>query len=172
MCARYVTLEAIGQPRYRVGDDGSFWKLIGGGVKKKPLRWKRLSGMTLVDGHIQVAFGKGTKKRYLHHLVLAAFGFPRPDGLECRHLNGNPSDNHLTNLLWGTRKQNIADRYLHDEIRHGSRSHLSKWTESEISELRTRAKNGETNSRLATAFGMSQRNVRDIINRRTWKHIP
>lgn len=36
----------------------------------------------------------------VHHLVLAAFGPPRPDGWTADHKNGKRTDNRISNLRW------------------------------------------------------------------------
>lgn len=57
----------------------------------------------------------GVRRCHLvHHLVLEAFVGPKPPGMECRHLNGNPADNRLANLQWGTSSENS-----YDVVRHG-----------------------------------------------------
>ncbi|WP_301121090.1 NUMOD4 motif-containing HNH endonuclease [Mycolicibacterium fortuitum] len=57
----------------------------------------------------------------IHRLVLEAFVGPCPDGMECCHNDGNTSNNHLSNLYWGTRIDNAQDR-----IRHGTNHHIRK----------------------------------------------
>ena len=57
-----------------------------------------------------------TKTRYVHELVLLAFVGQRPelDGRgEIRHLDGDKTNNQLVNLVYGTVKENMADRKLH-----------------------------------------------------------
>jgi hypothetical protein len=49
----------------------------------------------------------------VHPLVATAFHGPRPDGHECRHLNGDPTDNRAVNLCWGTAAENAQDRIDH-----------------------------------------------------------
>lgn len=55
------------------------------------------------------------RNHLVHHLVLEAFVGPRPPGMECRHLNGNPADDRLENLQWGTSSENSFDT-----VRHGN----------------------------------------------------
>lgn len=62
------------------------------------------------SGHVTVAIGRGNS-RPVHQLVMEAFVGPRPEGNEVLHLNGNPSDNRLENLKYGTRRENILMDY-------------------------------------------------------------
>lgn len=55
------------------------------------------------------------EREYVHRAVLKAFVGDMSDTHITRHLNGNPRDNRLENLKWGTQKENI-----HDEIIHGT----------------------------------------------------
>lgn len=66
-------------------------------------------------GHLSVVLGRGNT-RMVHTLVLEAFVGPRPSPKhDARHLDGNPKDNRLSNLSWGTRSENIRDA-----VRHGT----------------------------------------------------
>lgn len=71
------------------------------------------SGYVLVD--VRTAAGE-KKTRTAHALVLEAFVGPCPPGMESRHLNGDPLDNRLGNLMWGTKAENESDK-----VRHGTR---------------------------------------------------
>ncbi|AER47718.1 NUMOD4 motif-containing HNH endonuclease [Mycolicibacterium goodii] len=57
----------------------------------------------------------------VHLLVLAAFAGLRPDGSVARHLNGDPSDNTIENLAWGTYTENNDD-----QVRHGTHYEASR----------------------------------------------
>lgn len=60
--------------------------------------------------------------RSVHRLVLEAFvGQPPFEGAETRHINGDPTDNRLANLRWGTHAENMADM-----LRHGTHNHARK----------------------------------------------
>ena len=53
---------------------------------------------------------KGVRKQsYVHRLVLHAFD-PRPNekDLEVHHIDGNPANNNLENLMWVTHEENIG----------------------------------------------------------------
>jgi hypothetical protein len=63
------------------------------------------------DGYKELVVNLDGKRKHfkIHHLVLTAFVGYRGVGQECRHLDGDPSNNHVGNLAWGTHKENIAD---------------------------------------------------------------
>lgn len=64
-------------------------------------------------GHLSVVLGRGNT-RMVHALVLEAFRGPRPSPKhDSRHINGDPADNRLDNLVWGTRSENIRDAVAH-----------------------------------------------------------
>lgn len=65
---------------------------------------------------VKLARAGVTKTVYVHEMVLLAFEGDRPDlGERCeiRHLDGDKTNNRLTNLKYGTVKENVADRKLH-----------------------------------------------------------
>lgn len=65
-----------------------------------------------------------TYMRKIHTLVARAFlgDRPTPDA-EIRHLNGDKTDNRLTNLAYGTRSENTLDRVRHGEHHCANRTH-------------------------------------------------
>lgn len=65
------------------------------------------------------------KLMYVHRLVLEAFyGVPEGDKTHCNHIDGNPANNHISNLEWCTRLHNAQNRvnprgkyaHLRDEV--------------------------------------------------------
>lgn len=74
-------------------------------------------------GHRRITLNKLGRLRTftVHSLVLEAFVGPRPEGAVCRHLNGDPADNRVENLRWGTGSEN-----QYDAVRHGSHYLASK----------------------------------------------
>ena len=50
------------------------------------------------------------KLKYVHQLVLEAFYGPRPEGMQCDHINRNKLDNDIDNLRYITHQQNMMNR--------------------------------------------------------------
>jgi hypothetical protein len=53
----------------------------------------------------------GKRKTFLvHRLVLLTFVGDPPSGHECLHKDHDPTNNRLSNLMWGTKSLNCSDR--------------------------------------------------------------
>ena len=63
--------------------------------------------------HVSLRRDGQTFKRRVHRLVMEAFVGPRPDGLETRHIDGDHTNNHLSNLRYGTGSENSFDAMSH-----------------------------------------------------------
>lgn len=109
----------------------------------------------------------------IHRLVLCAFVGPRPQGACTRHLDGNPANNYLGNLCYGTPKENVADTIRHGRYRaqRGVEKPQHRLTEMQVVEIRTRAAAGENPNRLAKEFGLSAPPVYNLVYGKTWKHV-
>ncbi len=70
---------------------------------------KRASGRAYRYVNLTPPEGKRYQTFRVHRLILETFVGPCPEGMECRHLDGNPANNCLNNIAWGTREQNIED---------------------------------------------------------------
>lgn len=116
-------------------------------------------------------------RRRIHSLVLLAFIGPRPQGFACCHSDRNKKHNHLINLRWDSYCNNENDKIKHGTkvnppIHEGEECHLSKLTTDKVKKIRELASQGNQKSYIAKLFGVTQTNIHDIINMKTWKHIP
>lgn len=91
--------------------------------KTKMLRYRARMPYAVISGHLYVDLYRGRQrtKVAVHRAVLQAFVGPAPEGTEACHRNGNPTDNHVSNLYWGSRSENN-----HDKVRHGTDHNVSK----------------------------------------------
>lgn len=70
----------------------------------------------------------GRRKRLaVHRLVAQCFLPPKPSPVhQIRHLDGNKTNNAVSNLAWGTSAENAADRDRHGRTYKGERHHWSR----------------------------------------------
>lgn len=105
----------------------------------------------------------------VHQLVLLAFVGKCPAGLMTIHLNHKPSDNRLANLEYGTRSKNIRmDFEIGSRCHAGERAPNAKLTSDQVLEIRAVSL---TTYELAEKYGVTERNIRTVLSRKTWTHI-
>lgn len=153
---------------YQVSDKGRVRSL----PRKGRLNEKILKPDIQRGGYERLLLCKdGEAKMFLvHGLVLEAFIGPAPARMECRHLDGTRDNNHLLNLRWGTRVENMADK-----IRHGTTARLfgehnprAKLCEDDVRKIRVMK---GTLQEVADQFGIHFGTVSKIKNGERWKHI-
>lgn len=118
-------------------------------------------------GYPRVTLGKkGSRRAHrVHSLVLLAFVGPRPDGMECRHLNGVRGDARLENLAWGSSLENKRDMARHGTVLAGEKHPMAKLTPEQVAEIRSSG----SIRKNAKKFGMSERQITKIRSGRSWK---
>lgn len=151
-------------PLYEVSDKGEV-RNIETSTVLKPNTARR-------GGHRFVVLSQGSedsrKNRYVHSLVLETFVGPRPEGLVCRHLDGDPNNNELSNLAYGSCAENC-----HDKIRHGN-LHLAKLDERKVRIIRGLHQIDPeqfTQARLSQIFGVNQSCISRVIRRQRWAWV-
>ena len=106
--------------RYEVSDAGRVRSLITA---------RELTHTVNGQGYHRVSLSSGKGPSRLHsvyRLVLAAFTGPAPTGHVARHLNGDPSDNRLANLAYGTYSENNRDTVRHGTHRQTQKTHCPR----------------------------------------------
>ncbi len=155
MIETWRSLDAFAVAGYEVSDAG----LVRCGAR--PLTpWRHKSG------HLYVRLKRKPERQtwQVHHLVLYAFvGAPLP-GQECRHLNGDPQDNRLANLKWGTRLENIKDL-----IATSGRAARGGLTYEQAAKIRGSSdRSWGWQRRLALKYGVHECTISKIILRQSY----
>lgn len=170
---------------YQVSDEGrvrSLDRIVYSDRGKGPVPW-RIKGKVLAPGKIgsvrnskrylavHLSLDGAIFPRTLHSLVMEAFVGPRPDGQEIRHLDGDPENFRLSNLAYGTKEENDADKRRHGNVLTGGRHPMAKLSESDIPHIREM--HGKASSEVvAKQFGVSSGTILMIWKRSIWKHVP
>ncbi len=173
--------DVLSFPGYRVGSDGSVWscwKQVGvkGRVGKASImseEWHQLAPLNGQHGYPCVRIKQGVKIKHMriHRLVLDSFVGPRPLKMLCRHLDGNPANNALENLCWGTYQQNAEDAMRHGRVPKGEAHHNAILTEDGVRAIRARAANGETVEEIAASLNMAAWSIGDVVQKINWAHV-
>ena len=72
----------------------------------------------------------------IHHVVALAFLGPRPFGAQIRHLNGDRTDPHLSNLSYGSQSENQLDSVQHGTHAKAARTHCPRGHEDAEANIR------------------------------------
>ena len=108
--------------KIRLGKETRY-RVKGCGLKQDPSR---------VYLHVKLQRGGQCASKSVHRLVLEAFIGPCPDGHEACHKNGDPRNNRLGNLYWGTASQNKQDSIRHGTHAYGERNGRARLTERDV----------------------------------------
>jgi len=160
---------------YFVTDDGRVLSTNlsgrGDGGRTGPLRelrsWCDHAGYHVV--RIVYESRKRGRNRMVHQLVAEAFHGPRPPGAETRHLDGCRTNNTASNLAWGTRHENMADRRRLGESAAGARNGMAKLTQASVALIRTLLARGHTQQAIGQRFGLAQTAVSKIKRGDRWR---
>ena len=173
-----------GWPGYWITDEGrvlSDWKRIGLG------RGNGRGAVCVIDetsrhdvacfdggrGYMRIRLSGNNRRRAadVHTLVLEAFVGPRPSGRECRHLDGNKTNNRLPNLAWGTHEENEGDRVRHGTVLRGAAHGQSRLTEQDVRTIRQQLAGGGSPTQIGRVYGITKTAVLHIKNGKTWAHV-
>jgi hypothetical protein len=108
------------------------------------------------------------KKHSVHRLVLSSFSGELGIGLDVRHIDGTRDNNHISNLAWGSRTDNMQDCVKHGKSLRGTRHPNSKLSEEQVTTIKNDSRN---NSELARHFGVSQSTISLIRRNKRWPHM-
>lgn len=144
-------------------------------LKGRNMKWNK--GAPANDGYITLTLFRRSsipqKSIKCHIEVAKAFLENTQNKREVNHKDGNKSNNHVSNLEWSTRKENMkhaVDTGLIDT--RGEKCGMAKLKDIEVISIRKRfSDGGVSKSELGRRYGVTPKAIEHIINRETWKHI-
>jgi len=104
--------------RYEASDQGRIRSTFNGRIRLLNPWVNKGRGYLYVSVH---GASGGRRVISVHRLVLMAFVGELPNGLVSRHLDGDPMNNRLSNLRYGTYSENEQDK-----VRHGGNRNAAK----------------------------------------------
>ena len=163
-----VWKDVPGYPGYRVSDAGVVESYKSG-------TWKPIRRRLVKSGHLGVSLYNNGRRwdTCAHVIVMRSFIGPPGLGQEVRHANGDPAVNRLSNLSFGTRKDNADDRGRHGRHHRpaGEANGRRILCADDVRAIRKRVGAGETLRAVASDFGVAYNTISAIMAGRSWSTV-
>lgn len=119
--------------------------------------------------------GRSSPNLGAHRVAYVLAHGPIVRGLWVLHKCDNPPCCNPAHLRLGTHEDNMRDmaekgRSCTDQL--GSKGHNAKLTEADVESIRIDAARGIQQKLLALKFHVSKGSISDIVNCKTWQHVP
>lgn len=157
-----------GSPEYLVSTEGQIRSLRRPGRPRTLATWwdprdKAVRVSLVIDGH--------RTARAVAVAVLRAHAGMAPPGYRARHLDGDRTNNSLSNLEWHCEPPKPYVLKGRPDGRGENNPH-HKLTEEQVREIRRAYATGTvTLLELAQEYGTVAPNIHAIVHRRSWKHL-
>lgn len=151
-------------PGYFIGMHGQVMSCI----KRTPKILSPIK-MGLYDGYQLRSESGEIVKVYRHRLIAETFIGPCPEGQQCRHKDGTKTNADISNLEWGTAKENSADKLRHGTHTEGDIHPASKLSRKAVLEMRKMRENGDYFHQIAKRFGVSTMTAHRAATGTSWR---
>lgn len=156
-------------PAYEVSSLGRVRNIIGSRrfppghvLKSRP----KTDGPYLVIG----LFKDGRRYPFaVHRLVMDAFVGIRPEGYDRSHIDGDPTNNAVSNLTFEPASKNNSRKYGHGTGQRGSRGTNAKLTDEQVAAIRS---DNRKSGALAKLYGCNRSTINRIRSKKTWIDLP
>lgn len=140
-------------------------------TRKKPFQMKGMPVGRYLAVSL-VTMGGRRERIYVHRAIAEAFHGPCPDGMQCRHLDGNSHNNRPENLAWGDVAENAFDRVRHKTACIGERHGCAKLTKESVREMRAiKAATDRSFRDIADEYGVSPMTAHRAITGKLWRNV-
>ena len=155
---------------YKIYEDGRVQRIVDSDCSKAGRFLK--PEITKLGYHRITLCHKGKTKRFQLHRLVALVYLPNPDNFPIvNHKDGNPHNNHVSNLEWCTYSHNLQHAYdvLNRDKLYGEKRTWAKLSDDKIRLLR-KLPIGAL-KKLALEWGCSYKHLRAVYNGRNWNHV-
>lgn len=155
---------------YSITSNGKVYSYKSG--HRQQLKFSHKNGYRVVGLTVH---GK-TEDHYVHRLVATTF-IKNPESYSTvNHIDGDKSNNDVSNLEWCTHKQNMRHAWKtgllpHPPTHYGEDAGSSKLTAEQVIEIRQRHVKGETNVSIAKDFLVHHGTIARVVNNLTWRQL-
>jgi hypothetical protein len=159
-------------PGYAVSDGGRVFSCV-------PCSWARelpreLRPTRTGTGYhmVRLQIDKRATAKGVHQLVAAAFLPPPAEGQDrVRHLDGDPANNAVANLAWGTQAENCADTVRHGRTLKGLKNPNAKLNDELVVAARILASQGYSMAAIGSFLGVGGETIRRAVSGEQWGHV-
>lgn len=153
---------------YAISDIGNVFRYKGTKGSTKP---RQLKPFKNYQGYYRIALRIDYKEKRMlvHRLVWEAFNGKIPKGMVINHLDGNKSNNQLSNLEMCTYSENTKHSIeVLGNIRKGiSKPSLRKLSDTQVEEIKELIANGLSLRQTAKRYGVAQSTISRIKLKQT-----
>lgn len=158
----------IFKQEYRIDENGIVWSPWRG--------WSIMSQTHNKSGYMELylyTLNKGRKCFKVHRLLMETFNpIENSKKLQVNHIDGNKTNNHIDNLEWCTRNENLRHAFkIGLERNDGERNPSHKLKEKDVIDICERLKNKETLEAIAKDYYVTKGCIAHIKQKRTWRSI-
>jgi hypothetical protein len=139
------------------------------------------------DGYLQVALQKdGKLKSFKVHRLVALTFLDNPENKpQVNHIDCDKTNNKITNLEWVTAKENTAHsikmgtfsfqssaKSINRFIKRGELNGGALLTDLKVKEIRSKfVPRKYTRKMLALEYNVKESTIKDVLSKKSWKHI-
>lgn len=147
---------------YSISGDGTVTSHKGN--SPKALR-PRMGG----NGYLTVCLRKDNRnyEKYVHRLVVETYNRPLLAGEQVNHINGDKTNNYISNLEIVTPAQNSQHAWS-TGLSHREQGNRCKLTAAQVARIKELRDTGLLLREIAAIFEVSTGTISMIINRKTW----
>lgn len=175
---RLATMSLDGEEWRPITDWGGFYEVSNIGRVRRVSAGSKRSGLALLAridnrGYCVVDLKHLSRRQrcQVHRLVMAAFVGSCPGGHEVNHIDAVRTNNHVLNLEYVTRLQNVRHAVRLKRHPHGMGQGSAKLTDDSVRRIRGLRAAGWSIPSLVKEFGVAKSQIENVIYLKSWTHV-